>query len=278
MNRNFCTPRFNVSTIPLPANAENCGFIASVVKNAQDCGFLPNNGPQGPQGPHGPTGAQGPIGPEGVPGTAVNTGAQGPQGQQGPTGVTGPQGPQGVPGVDGSAVNTGAQGAIGPQGPAGPAGSPGAYGSFYDTTSQLAYLTNTPYAMRYNTTAESQGGVFVDDDTDGMPTKIVFTAPGTYNIQFSAQLDKFSGSGELIYIWLRANGIDVPWSASEIAIQGTLSESIPAWNFIYTSTASYEYVQLMWSVTDTRIYIKAQPAAGVVPGIPSLIATVVQIR
>jgi hypothetical protein len=53
--------RFNVHTIPLPKSAENCGYIASVLRGCEDLlGDL--QGPQGPVGPPGPRGFVGPTG------------------------------------------------------------------------------------------------------------------------------------------------------------------------------------------------------------------------
>ena len=71
----------------------------------------------------------------------------------------------------------------GVSGPVGPA-FPGYYGSFTDSTTQtIAANTSTP--MTFDTTEESDGV------TIGTPTsRIVIANAGTYNIQFSAQLDK----------------------------------------------------------------------------------------
>jgi hypothetical protein len=95
---------------------------------------------------------------------------------------------------------------------------------------------------------------------------------GTYNIQFSVQLDQSSGAGHHIFIWFRKNGVDIPYSASEVAIQGTLAESIPSWNFIVDMNAG-DYINVMYSVTNTDVYLKSIAPTGVVPGVPSVIIT-----
>jgi hypothetical protein len=94
---------------------------------------------------------------------------------------------------------------------------------------------------------------------------------GTYNIQFSVQLDQTSGAGHHIFIWFRKNGVDIPYSASEVAIQGTLAESIPSWNFIVDMEPG-DYINIMYSVTNTNVYLKAV-APNSIPGIPSVIIT-----
>lgn len=146
------------------------------------------------------------------------------------------------------------------------------YGSFYDTTTQTAAAINTAYAMTLNSTAEANG-VYI-----GSPTSKVFVDNlGTYNIQFSAQLDKTAGAIGYFYIWLRINGTDLPYSASKVAIQGTSAQTIAAWNFV-TNLNAGSYFELMWSTDDTRCQILAQTASSPVPAIPSVILTVAQVN
>lgn len=143
-----------------------------------------------------------------------------------------------------------------------------AYGSFYDTTTQTAAAINTAYAMTFNTTDLSLGV------TIGSPTSRVYVdTGGTYNIQFSAQLDKTTSPVGLIYIWLRINGADVTYSATQIRIQGNNAEAVAAWNFL-AHLNSGDYFELMWSVDDNAIRIVSSGAAAPVPGIPSVILTV----
>ena len=146
----------------------------------------------------------------------------------------------------------------------------GYYGSFYDTTTQTAALINTPYAMQLNTTAESNQIAV----TSG--SRITFRNRGTYNIQFSAQLDQTSGASHNIYIWFRRNGIDIPNSSSTVAIQGTSAELVAAWNFVITVLGG-DYIQIMWAVSNTNVQIVAAPANAFSPAIPSVIATAVSV-
>jgi hypothetical protein len=146
----------------------------------------------------------------------------------------------------------------------------GYYGSFYDTTTQTAAAINTPYAMQLNTTAESNQVAV----TSG--SRITFKNRGTYNIQFSAQLDQTSGASHNIYIWFRRNGIDIPNSSSTVAIQGTTAELVAAWNFLITVLGG-DYIQIMWAVSNTNVQIVAAPANAFSPAIPSVIATAVSV-
>ena len=143
-----------------------------------------------------------------------------------------------------------------------------AYGTFYDTTTQTAAAINTAYGMTFNSTNLSNS-VYI-----GSPTSRVYVAKdGVYDIQFSAQLDNTSGGNHLIYIWLRINGTDVANSASQVRLKGTDGELVAAWNFVERLQAG-DYIELMWSVSDTAVQITAQAAAAPVPAIPSVILTV----
>jgi hypothetical protein len=142
------------------------------------------------------------------------------------------------------------------------------YGSFSDSTTQTAAATGTAYAVTFNTTEYSNGAAI------STPTsRILITDPGYYNFQFSLQLDKSSGATGHTYIWPRINGTNVPRSASEVSVQGTSAENIAAWNFVLEMQAG-QYFELMWSVDDTNIQIKAVAATAPVPAIPSAILTV----
>lgn len=139
-------------------------------------------------------------------------------------------------------------------------------GSWYDTTTQTSAISGTATPMYCNSTSY-QNGIL---KKFGSNFEVQYS--GKYNLQFSVQLDQASGAGEHIYIWFRKNGVDEPWSASEVALQGTTAESIPSWNYIFDLNAG-DYVQIMYSVTSTNVQLKAVTPTGFVPGIPSVIVT-----
>jgi hypothetical protein len=142
------------------------------------------------------------------------------------------------------------------------------YGSFYDTTTQLATVINTATAITFNTTDLSQG-VFI-----GSPaSRIIVDSEGIYNFDTSFQLDKTSGGTAEFYFWFRLNGVDVPDSASQIRIQGNNAEIFSSLNFFFDLKAN-DYVELMFSVTDLSVELKTFAAAVPHPGIPSIILTV----
>jgi hypothetical protein len=144
------------------------------------------------------------------------------------------------------------------------------HGSWHNTQTMNAASINTVYPMQCNVVDIENGVTLVDN------SKMRVEQEGTYNIQFSAQFDKSSANVEHAYIWLRKNGIDVPYSASKVAVQGSTAEFIAAWNFFSEAKAG-DYFQVVGSVTNTNVFLPAIAASGVVPGIPSVILTITQV-
>lgn len=142
------------------------------------------------------------------------------------------------------------------------------YGSFYDTTTQLATVINTATAITFNNT-DLSNGVFI-----GSPaSRIVVDTEGIYNFDTSFQIDKTSGGVENFFFWFRLNGVDVPDSASQIRIQGNNAEIFGSLNYFF-DLKSNDYVELIFSVSDLSVELKSFVAAPPVPSIPSIILTV----
>jgi hypothetical protein len=142
------------------------------------------------------------------------------------------------------------------------------YGSFYSTVTQTIATINTATAMTFNNT-DISFGVYV-----GAPTgRIYVDRSALYNLQFSAQLDNASGGIHLAYIWLRINGIDVPFSAGQLRLKGNDGELVAAWNYLAQLNEG-DYFELMWAAADTSVQILATSATAFCPAIPSVILTV----
>lgn len=141
-------------------------------------------------------------------------------------------------------------------------------GSFYDTTTQTAALINTAYAIKFNTT-DLSNGVY-----RGTPTSRIYVdRVGSYNFQFSLQLESTNSSAKTVYIWARVNGVNVANSATKINMSGSSQAYVAAWNFVLRISAG-DYFELMWSTTDTSVEIHADTAIAPAPAIPSAILTV----
>jgi len=182
---------------------------------------------------------------QGVPGP---TGPQGETGPQGVQGATGPQGPQGFRGFQGAG------------------GTSSAYGIFFDTTIQ----TNTEPTgniMSFNNTTAAN---LVSIVSGG---KITLDISGTYDIQFSAQLEKTDGGTDTIEIWLKKNGNDETWSNTRITLQGNNAKTVAAWNWMVNANAG-DYYEIIWFSTDLNVRLYAETATPPAVSIPSVILSV----
>lgn len=141
------------------------------------------------------------------------------------------------------------------------------YGSFYHTSTLQHTEINAELAIPLNTTVISNGVSITDN------SKVTFANPGVYNVQFSCQLDKTNSSTGKAWFWIKQNGNNVPWSASEVVVAGSTAETVASWNFYVETTEEDEYVQLFWSVDATQITIKHVDEDAPVPEIPSVILT-----
>lgn len=151
------------------------------------------------------------------------------------------------------------------------------YGSWFDSTTQTA-IANTPKAMEYNT-PEFNLGVSIVNDTFGRPTEITVVNEGIYNVQFSAQTFRSAGGTiEKLWIWLRKNGIDVPYSSTQLTFKNNTEYQVSAWNFFVPLLAG-ENCQIMWAVTDIRIELVTIPPtlSPIVPDTPSVLLSVTRL-
>lgn len=211
------------------------------------------------------------------------TGATGFQGATGvgATGATGLNGATGTAGVDGAtgATGIGATGATGLQGATGLTGAGGAsgfWGAFWSNQDQSAANTTTAYPVTFNNTDPDSIGVSIVSNS-----QITFANAGVYNIQFSAQADRISGSGtDNIDIWFRKNGTDIPESNGVITVAGgsAAAKTIAAWNYMLKLSAG-DYIELVWRTSDINLQLihEGTATSPTRPAIPSVIVTAQQV-
>jgi hypothetical protein len=210
--------------------------------------------------------------------TAGLVGAQGPTGATGNTGPTGAQGSPGAPGTPGAQGAPGTNGFNGQNGQNGLNGLVPAYGSFRDTTTQQVDAVNTPKAMTFNQITPGVNGVTSSGVSVEFSSHIKVARTGTYNVQFSAQLTKTDSGNDIMDIWLRRNGVDVPMSNSEITITASLRQ-VATSNYIIDLAAG-DYIELMYSSADlaTRILAIAPGTNPTRPAGPSITVAITQVQ
>lgn len=148
------------------------------------------------------------------------------------------------------------------------------HGSFYDVGDQVAVSTTTAYPVRLNATAYSNAVRVVDN------TKITFTYPGTYNIQFSVQMANYDNAEQDIDIWFAKNGAYIPDSNTRFGQIPRKNPGIPSHMVgtvnLFVDVVADDYVELYWRTSDLDTYIQyyASGTSPTRPAIPSVILTV----
>jgi hypothetical protein len=150
------------------------------------------------------------------------------------------------------------------------------YGGFSSDVDQTGSIT-AGTAMTFNST-DVAGGVTLASNS-----RLTVPVNGTYNIQFSAQFENLENTQEIVTVWFRVNGVDVPNSATNITIPARKNAfingyGVASWNIFLDLTAG-QYVQILWLPTVASLTLQHLPAGTTpdYPAIPSVIATVNQV-
>jgi hypothetical protein len=152
-------------------------------------------------------------------------------------------------------------------------GNFGFYGAFCSTGSQSNPVGNVSRSMQLETTEHSNGVSIVSG------SRITVAHAGVYNLQFSAQLEKTNNGVDIVYIWFKKNGSNVPRSNTSLDVSkqaGGSGRLATAWNYVDTMNAG-DYLEIIWQAADTNMILAYDPASGNYPSIPSVIATLTQV-
>jgi len=150
----------------------------------------------------------------------------------------------------------------------------GFYGAFCSTGSQTNPVANISRSMQLETTEHSVGVSVVSG------SRITVANTGVYNLQFSTQLEKTNNGTDTVYIWFKKNGSNVARSNTAIDVlkqAGSGGKQVAAWNYVDTFNAG-DYIEIIWQSADTNMQLAFDAAAGNYPSIPSVIATLTQVK
>jgi hypothetical protein len=106
-------------------------------------------------------------------------------------------------------------------------------------------------------------------------SQMVVSNSGTYNIQFSAQADAFSGA-DTVWIWFKKNGTNIADSASKLVMQNNTA-AIMTVN-IFDNGVPNDYYEVVWQNNAGYGKLISDVATGNIPAIPSVIVTVNQVK
>lgn len=146
------------------------------------------------------------------------------------------------------------------------------YGQFSRTTDVTAALINTAYAVTIDTTEVANGF------SVGTPTsRLVADHAGLYNFNLDFQLLSNSASAKNGWFWFRKNGVDIANSAILVTLSGN-NESKPISRADIISLAAADYIELMWAVDDTGLFLDATAATAFAPAAPAMLVGITQIQ
>ena len=156
------------------------------------------------------------------------------------------------------------------------------WGSFYDTTQQIAAVANTAYSVGINTTDPDSQGISIASGS-----RITFARSGVFSITYSVQFVNTDNSIHDINIWLRKNDSgstgDGPASDSTFSVisrhGGVDGHVIGCVNYVLKLAAD-DYLELIWATTNVEASIQSlpsSPSGPVHPSVPGVIVTAVQV-
>ncbi len=106
-------------------------------------------------------------------------------------------------------------------------------------------------------------------------TQLTLANAGVYNIQFSAQLETSAGA-DTVYVWFKKNGNNISDSASKAVLANNTAQIMTV-NILDEAQAN-DYYEIAYQNINGHATILAEAASGNIPAIPSVIATVMQVR
>lgn len=132
------------------------------------------------------------------------------------------------------------------------------YGCFHQTADITAAVANTAYPIAFDLTHHAYGISVSGSD-------ITVSVGGVYSLAFTTELAATADSNHYGYFWARVNGVDEPYSAKRVAVDAS-RDRVAGWNYQLELQAG-DVVNLVWSVSDNRVFLNARAAAAPVPAI-----------
>jgi hypothetical protein len=142
------------------------------------------------------------------------------------------------------------------------------YGEFWMSSSQ------TPSAGVSQSVVFDSTGHSVGVAISGSGDLIKITNGGTYNIQFSAQINASAGT-DTMWMWFKKNGVNIAASNSKAVLANNTAQLITV-NIIDTATAN-DYYEIAYQNNAGNAQILSDAATGNLPSIPGVILTVTQV-
>lgn len=155
------------------------------------------------------------------------------------------------------------------------------YNQFWHDADQTAANTYTAYAVNLNQD-DFPNGITISNNS-----RINFSDPGVYLINYSLSFTNNTNDTQEIDIWFRYEGNDIASSNSRFTIParkstGSNSYLIAVTPYMVDIIAANDYIEIMWKVSDTGVsmeYLAAVAAnPGVTPAIPATPSAIVTVQ
>ena len=106
-------------------------------------------------------------------------------------------------------------------------------------------------------------------------SRITLSQAGTYNVQFSAQVETSAGA-DTLWVWFKKNGVNISDSASKVVLANNTAQIMTV--NIFDAGQANDYYELAYQTLNGHARVLYEPASGNIPAIPSVILTINQIR
>lgn len=145
-----------------------------------------------------------------------------------------------------------------------------AYLSANSTSDQTGSISAAT-AVRVGNTAFSSG-ITVANDLGGNPTRITYTAAGTYMLSVNLQFRNGNSTDHDVTVWFRINGTNVANSALITTVPKAADGGAAHFAAtIYVQVTAGQYVEVMWLPEDIDTSLDFVAAGAIAPAIPSAI-------
>lgn len=145
-----------------------------------------------------------------------------------------------------------------------------AYISAYSAIDQSG-STSAATAVIIGTT-DFSSGISIANNGSGNPTRITYSAAGTYMIAPSIQIANSDGSDHNVTFWLRKNGTDIPASATVLTVPKAADGGNTFFQLVtYVQVTAGQYVEIMWLPENTAVTLDYIAAGAIAPAAPSVI-------
>lgn len=151
-----------------------------------------------------------------------------------------------------------------------------AYISAYSIVDQTGSVS-AGTAVRMATTSFSSG-ISITNDGGGNPTRITFTAAGTYMIAPSIQIKNTDTNDHDATFWFAKNGVNIANSSTIMSVPKAADGGAAYFQIVfYEQVTAGQYVEIYWLPENAGVTLDYTAAGAIAPAIPSVIVVAERI-